>query len=918
MEITNEERREVSSLSAPFTNGSLRTPPSPLGVENRCLQIRVSSGSVVHKSSHELQMRDTSDHLPRLQEIVGKIRGHDQPGPSGFANRRNQRDTRQVNLNKRKAQGGPKSSSIKKVKPSAKELTLRKRIREAIEPNEAEASKEIPKSKKQRREVRKKDQPSKTVRNLNKINSNRRIEEFFKKTSVDAGLEVPIKEAVKVTEDDWRNCHSMTINCRSNLKGMIHDVLTEAEWNAIDIIFISETGLVEGDFQNRRIRSICATQGFTFSPAMAAENKAGHTAMILRMSVKIMNQKIYNESGRLLSCTVVTKNGPINLLGVYQGFEELGNKVIRKVIKSFIAEANGQRCIVLGDFNEVVSEIDYTANYIQPVRRKGKLHTMLERANMVDIFRQIYPRETQHTCISVTAQGKCFSRLDYIYISPDLVEETIHSKTCYDSKVPSDHIPIWIGLSAHLERDEVRVAIKPVNSMHASPKQWAEWRDAVDEDLREADAMIDIQCKSNDITQIETALNTLTVAFISKGHKIFKKKKDREESPFALALRDDRLLHRLKERAFVMRKEDRINLHNDRAELKDINKEIAARRQVIIREKTAEKWEILNKKIRENPSHIYQTLQKTGRKAQHNSEKPFAVQQYGVVTSDPLTVREEFRREWAEVFTSKSGEKAIPSWLKKMPVRVFESVLDVEITQTEVQKAIKKGKKGKATGSDLINNQMLKSMSSLQEKILTKILNAIRRCRKLPGAWKESITVMIYKGKGNKSSPMNFRPIALLSCIYKVYSSIQTERLQIWMEKNEISSMNQHGFRKGTDTADAAAELFACIRNAINANKELHAIFLDVAKAYDSVETWALKQTLVAYRLHQNDIEILINMVSNNTTRLDTAHGLTDIIHIRAGVRQGDIISPTLYLLFLNPSRESKQTVPYWKGLYHQ
>ena len=113
----------------------------------KILLLSYGSTLVVHKSSYELQMRDTSNHMTRHHETAGKNRAQDQQSPSGSALIRNQRDTRLVNLNKRKAQGGPKSFSIKKVKPSAKELTLHKHIRETIEPNEAEASKEFPKSK---------------------------------------------------------------------------------------------------------------------------------------------------------------------------------------------------------------------------------------------------------------------------------------------------------------------------------------------------------------------------------------------------------------------------------------------------------------------------------------------------------------------------------------------------------------------------------------------------------------------------------------------------------------------------------------------------------------------------------------------------------------------------------------------------
>lgn len=75
-------------------------------------------------------------------------------------------------------------------------------------------------------------------------------------------------------------------------------------------------------------------------------------------------------------------------------------------------------------------------------------------------------------------------------------------------------------------------------------------------------------------------------------------------------------------------------------------------------------------------------------------------------------------------------------------------------------------------------------------------------------------------------------------------SSIQTDRINNWIEQYDILDNNQFGFRRGKDTSDAAARLFACIDNARSTNKALHAAFLDVAKAYDSVQlsgTWSIR-----------------------------------------------------------------------------
>ncbi|PRP74820.1 hypothetical protein PROFUN_15912 [Planoprotostelium fungivorum] len=144
------------------------------------------------------------------------------------------------------------------------------------------------------------------------------------------------------------------------------------------------------------------------------------------------------------------------------------------------------------------------------------------------------------------------------------------------------------------------------------------------------------------------------------------------------------------------------------------------------------------------------------------------------------------------------------------------------------------------------------------------ICNKILTAKRIPKAWKSSTTTLIFKGGDNKSNPLGYRPVAILSCAYKVFSQIITQRLYRWIEENDIISKSQFGFMKGRDTTEAVTKLFACTNNALSTDKNIHVTLLDIAKAYDT-------------------------------------YGLTDEICIEAGLRQGNIISPPLYLLFINP-----------------
>lgn len=208
-----------------------------------------------------------------------------------------------------------------------------------------------------------------------------------------------------------------------------------------------------------------------------------------------------------------------------------------------------------------------------------------------------------------------------------------------------------------------------------------------------------------------------------------------------------------------------------------------------------------------------------------------------------------------------------------------------------------------APGTDKVHNIFLKKMGTAGKEILVSIINQVNLQDYVPKLWRTSITAMLYKSE-DKADLLNYRPITLLSCAYKIYSSIQTDRLNKWIEENKILNDNRFGFCAGGDTADTAARLFACISNSITLKMNLHAIFLDIAKAYDLVQHWALQQTLTAYGMVERDVNLLMAMIVDCYTQLLTADGPMDLIRVLSGVRQGDGISPILYALFLNPLLE--------------
>ena len=113
----------------------------------------------------------------------------------------------------------------------------------------------------------------------------------------------------------------------------------------------------------------------------------------------------------------------------------------------------------------------------------------------------------------------------------------------------------------------------------------------------------------------------------------------------------------------------------------------------------------------------------------------------------------------------------------------MNEIINSIITAEEVEKAIKHLKNNKASVEDEIINEYIKHSSSKMIDLYTKLLNAIFNSGQLPEAWLSGTIIPIYKNKGSSMDPKYNRPITIVSCFAKLYTSILNERLERFSEE---------------------------------------------------------------------------------------------------------------------------------------
>ena len=144
------------------------------------------------------------------------------------------------------------------------------------------------------------------------------------------------------------------------------------------------------------------------------------------------------------------------------------------------------------------------------------------------------------------------------------------------------------------------------------------------------------------------------------------------------------------------------------------------------------------------------------------------------------------------------------------PITCVES-LDREITAQEVDYVITHLQRNKSPGADNILNECLISGKENLIHLITLIFNILYNTSTFPEQWSEGIVIPIFK-KGDICVPSNYRPITLLSCVSKVFTSLLCKRITSWATENFVFSEAQFGFRPGYSTIDAIFTLSSLIR----------------------------------------------------------------------------------------------------------
>ena len=249
------------------------------------------------------------------------------------------------------------------------------------------------------------------------------------------------------------------------------------------------------------------------------------------------------------------------------------------------------------------------------------------------------------------------------------------------------------------------------------------------------------------------------------------------------------------------------------------------------------------------------------------------------------------------------NKKPYSSYLNKVITSSFHFEL---VSEADTSKILQSLSTKNSTGHNGISTKLLKMLAPSIIKAFTLIINQSLITGIFPEKLKLAKVVPLHK-KDDTLSMDNYRPVSLLSSISKLFEKVVHIQLSCYFKTHKLLYSSKYGFREDHSTELASLELVDRVLTALDHCKTPVAIYMDLSKAFDTLDHQILIQKLNYYGIRGTALNWFVSYLSNRKQFVVVNDDNYDYQTILTGVPQGSVLGPLLFLIYMNDINEARE-----------